>query len=250
MSFIFKRIEIILSQKFRWEKNSDKLIAEIISAGLFSCRNLFRRNSQKLSEFFSAEVFPPNFFLPKFLGNNVCFFFIVFRPECVLKCLRADSFGPSNDQLISANFYLWLKKILKFDLKRSSLSQFYHFWHSYFTIVEENFKISPFETFQIHSILPASDIPYFTMVEENFKFPPKTLQIDSILLPSDTFLTSSWLKKILNFHPLKHSRSTRFYHSLRFKIAPGLNKLTYTLFYENSFYKNHDAQICKILRIF
>ena len=36
-----------------------------------SVRNFFRRNIKKVSEICSAEVFPPNFFPPKFLGVNV-----------------------------------------------------------------------------------------------------------------------------------------------------------------------------------
>ena len=36
-----------------------------------SVRKLFRRNWQKESENISAEVFPPKFYPPKFLGVNV-----------------------------------------------------------------------------------------------------------------------------------------------------------------------------------
>ncbi len=63
---IFKWIVLRPNQKFRSEKISAKMVAEFFSAEFFSCRNFFRRKSQKLSEIFSAEVFPP-----KFLGINV-----------------------------------------------------------------------------------------------------------------------------------------------------------------------------------
>ena len=50
---------------------SENHSAEIFSCRNFFCRNFFCRNWKQLSEFFCAEVFPPNFFPRKVLVNNV-----------------------------------------------------------------------------------------------------------------------------------------------------------------------------------
>ncbi len=74
-------------------------------------------------------------------------------------------------------------------------------------MVEENFEIWLSQTLQTGLILLFSGVHTVTMVEENFEiWLSETHQNDLILLFSGVVIPSPWLKKILKFDFLKHTR--------------------------------------------